>query len=195
MRYLPLVCTALVVAAAITFGQTDGGVTQPQAEGSPRSYVVTFSEFRLSEFADPALSSRDIADAFNRLRAEGTLDLVQSVRVAGVAGERSELMFSTSVPMTQEITIGENGASTRSVSWRDIGTIVRLDGSAQPGGMMLMKLQYETSAIQGDSDEPMGASQPRARFQTAVLLEPGRPVFVGGTSEEESCYLMAVLEE
>jgi hypothetical protein len=198
MRHIPLALALFVAAAAIAFAQPDrraSGEPAPQEAIEARPFFVTFSEFRLTDSADPALSSADIVEAFQRMRQEGTLELVQTVRMTGMEREESEVLFGKSVPITTGETAGGKGVGATSVDWEEVGTFVTMQGTSQADGMLL-RFRYESSGFdEGDAADPLTDRQARLRVSTAALLAPGKPALVGGTSADGSRYLLVMLED
>jgi hypothetical protein len=86
--------------------------------------------------------------------------------------------------------------SARQVQYRQVGTLVKLTAVSQ-ADKVLLKLSYEVSRLEGGApDNPEEAPDMIVtQFNTTLLIEPGKPTLVGGTSAEPTNFLLVSVTE
>ena len=77
---------------------------------------------------------------------------------------------------------------------QDVGTSVRVTAVPQ-GGKILLKLSYEASRFEGEAEEDSPPDTVKLQFNTTLLIEPGKPTLVGGSSADGSHLLMVSIGE
>jgi hypothetical protein len=203
MRPFLLLLAACMLTPAAVVGQEE----KPHEAGaaSPKSYVVQFTEFRLKNAADPNLSAADIVQAFQQPNAEETLELIETVRLSALDGHESMVQFGKSAAVTMGVANfggapnfpGGGRGNARQVQYRQVGTLVRLTAQSQ-AEKVLLKLSYEVSRLEApapDSAEDDAPDVNVIQFNTTLLVEPGKPTLVGGTSAEPTDFLVVSVTE
>jgi type II secretory pathway component GspD/PulD (secretin) len=154
--------------------------------------------------ADPKLSAADIVQAFQQPKAEETLQVMETVRLSALEGHEAMVQFGKNAAVTVGVT-NFSGApnfpggrgNARQVQYRQVGTLVKLTAQSQ-ADKVLLKLSYEVSRLEGGSPDGPEADAPDMsviQFNTTLLLEPGKPTLVGGTSAESTNFLLVSVAE
>jgi hypothetical protein len=201
MRQFLLLLAACVLAPAVVVGQEDS----PREAGaaSPKSYVVQLTEFRFHNAADPKLSAADIVRTFQQPNAEETLELIETVRLSALESHETTVQFGRNAALTVGVANFSGapnfpgGRNTRQIQYRQVGTLVRLTAQSQEE-KVLLKLTYEVSRLEGRAPDDPEADSPDViviQFNTTLLVEPGKPTLVGGTSAEPTNFLLVSVEE
>lgn len=197
MRYgLFLVACFFVANASLAqeTGPTSGGPATPAAAAAVQSYTVQLTEFRLKSTSDPKLSASELVASFEQMKKDGKLDLVETIRLSALEQYESMAQFGRRAAVTVGVTVGgANGPvgrpTTRSIQHQMVGTTVRLTATPQQG-KILLKLSYETARLEEEAKDAISPDTRMVQFNTTLLIEPGKPTLVGGSSAENSSYLL-----
>lgn len=97
------------------------------------------------------------------------------------------------------VTVGRTSAgpgrpTARHTQQQEVGTQVRVLASQQEG-KVLLKLSYNASRLEGEGTEDSPPDTSTVQFDTTLLLEPGTPTLVGGTSSKTGSYLLVSVAE
>lgn len=176
------------------------------ADADHRSYVVQLTEFRLKSASDTKMTADDIVAKFTE--GGDDVEVVQTVRLSTLTGFESFAQFGTVKSITTSWSSGSDrrggggppSAPVRSTTDYPVGTIARVKLSPV-GDSVAMQLKYEKSYVEGDEGkefDPATYVQPdrkSSQYETTLLLEPGKPAFVGGTSGDDSTYLVVSVSD
>jgi hypothetical protein len=201
MRHFLLLLAACVLAPEVVVGQEEN----PREAGaaSPKSYVVQLTEFRFANAVDPKLTAAHIVHAFQQADAEKSFELIETVRLTALESHETMVQFGRNTAVTVGVANFSGapnfpgGRNTRQTQYRQVGTLVRLTAQSQ-AEKVLLKLSYEVSRLEAQAPDDLEADSPDViviQFDTALLIEPGKPTLVGGTSAEPSNFLLVSVEE
>lgn len=195
MRSLALLLVLGAWGAGVAAAQEDNpGAASPPPTPATRSYVVQFTEFRLQDSADPKLAAREIVQSFDALQAEGKLQVTETVRLSALEGCECMAQFGKQAAITVGVTRGQPAGYARQVQYQQVGTMVRVTAKAQQDRVAL-QLSYEASHL-GESDaDDRPPETSTIQYNTTLLLQPGAPALVGGSSAGPSSFLLVTLSE
>ncbi|MHC4992206.1 MAG: hypothetical protein ACYTGC_14635 [Planctomycetota bacterium] len=190
---IPLSVMAVLAAVAMAqdAGRNDRGPAQ--REPAPKNYVVHLTEFRLGSSADPRLTADDILRSFDQANEEGTIDLIGTVRVHALGGHESRVQFGTRKAMTMGTSVSNRGAQTRSFQMQELGTIVQVTATPYQE-KVLLRLSYESSRVEGEEQDDGPPEIRLVQIDTTLLIRPGAPSLIGGTSAHGTQYLRVSIE-
>ena len=193
MRNILLALAVIVPFSAPSFAQ-DGGIRDAAApDAAIQSYVVQLTEFRLKASVDPTLKAKEIVQAFDKLKSDGKIDLIETVRLSALENHESMAQFGKTATVTTSISQTQRGR-VRSTQQREVGTMVELTAIPR-NGKILLKLHYEASRFDGAGTEDSPPDTLTTRFNTTLLVEPGTPTLVGGTTAGATSLLFVSIAE
>jgi hypothetical protein len=191
MRCIALSMVVSMFVSAVCVAQEDSQCDAGAATPGPavQSYVVQLTEFRLKSSSDPAMTANEVVKSFEEMSADGGVDVVEIVRLSALAGHESTVQFGKMTNAPVAVTYGGGFGSARQFQRQSVGTLVRVTAVPQEG-KVLLKLSYEASrlATAGPEDRPPDNST--VQFNTTLLIEPGKPTLVAGTSAETTTFLV-----
>lgn len=184
---------ASTVSVAQEFEPRDTPAESPAA--GLQSYVVQLTEFQLESSSDPKLTADNIVQSFDEMANEGKLEVVQIIRLSALERRETMVQFGKMVTVTSAVLpAGPGRGESRRTQQLEVGTLARLTAEPQEG-KVLLQLSYEASRVEGDGHEDSPPEIRRIQFHTSLLIEPGKPVLVGGVSIEETSFLLVSITE
>lgn len=154
-----------------------------------QTYLVTVTEFRLSEAIDARTAPSEIVELFQRLRGEGKLELVESVSLSAVESIETSVRFGKLISVTVGATVAPAVGRIRNYQQREIGTIVRV--LAEPRGeQVALRVAYEASRPVGEGTDESPPDIHSFQTTSTLLLDPGVPKLVGGTVGDGTTFLI-----
>lgn len=198
MRSLLQSVAVCVFIPSIVLAQDDVVQDAPEkpAAAKAQSYVVQVTEYRLKDSGDPRLSAQDLLKGFDAMKSDGTLDLIETVRLSALEGHESMSQFGRSTFLTTGVAAtGFGGRTTsRTLQQTTLGTILTVTASPQEG-KVLLKLSYEASRHGEAKAEDTPPDMSKVQVNTTLLVEPGTPTLIGGLSTDDATNLLLVLVE
>lgn len=178
-------------------GQASRGavVATPGLPGLPtevgQAFSVTFTEFRLPAAIESGWTAGEIEESFASLKTEGKVDLVESVTLSTVESQETMVTFGKRVAVTTGLmAMGGPGTRTlRNVQDRQLGTTVRVKAESR-GERVVMSLIYESSRLVGEGAEDAPPDTHSIQLTSTLVLEPGVPKLVGGTTGDGTLFLI-----
>jgi hypothetical protein len=157
-----------------------------------QTFIVTFTEFRLPAEIETGLTASEIEESFERLKTEGKVDLIESVTLSTVESQETMVRFWKRVAVTTGVMAmpGPGARNVRSVQERELGTIVRLKAESR-GEQVVMNLIYQSSRLVGEGAEDAPPDTHSIQLTSTLLLELGVPKLVGGTTGDQSSFVIA----
>ncbi len=157
-----------------------------------KSYDVLLTDFQWQS-PDPQITSQEIVKSFDQLKDDGKLSSIETVRLSVLEGHECMVQFGKTVAVVVGRTgdqIGRPGA----VSTRDtkIGTILRVKANTRSDDTVLLKIEYEASRL-SDADMNVEIGSPEINVRKvgmSVVVKPGTPILLGGTSADPTSYMM-----
>lgn len=172
-------------------------VAHPPVRAKQRSqtYVVQLTEFHLKDAANPGLSTDQIVQTYQQLAKEGELDVVETIRLTALEGHQSLVQVGRRATVTVGmVSAGPGRGTNRQTRQEMIGTMVTVTAEPQEQ-KILLKLAYESARLEEKDSEEDPADTITQQFQTSLLLEPGEPELVGGSSAGSSAFLVVEIEK
>ena len=190
MRCIVLFIAVNVLLSAVSFAQEDSQRDASPATSDPavQSYVVQLTEFRLKSSSNPALTASDIVASFEQMSGDGMVDVVEIVRLSALAGFETVAQFGKMATVTVGVAQPFGGrGSARQI--QNVGTVVRITAFSQEE-KVLLKLTYEATRLRDSPQEDIPPDAVTVSVNTTLLIEPGKPTLVAGTSADATTFLL-----
>lgn len=196
MRYIALLLVAHLLGSAVSVAQEGSPFDASAAPPVPtQSYAVQLTEFRLKSATDPTLTASDIVKTFEQMRNDGKVDLIEIIRLSALEGQESSVQIGKAANVTIAMTAVAGGRPPmRQMQTQTVGTSARVTAVGQ-GGKVLLNLSYEASRFEGPGQEDSPPDTVTVQFNTTLLIEPGKPTLVGGTSAEATHLLLVSISD
>lgn len=142
--------------------------------------------------------SREATDRFMRAVAAEDDTLVEEFRMTAIEGQRVNCGSRKTVPVVQGLNVGRTGVSTRSISNRDVGTVVEMTPSIH-GDMIVLECELAKS-LSDVSDVLVGEYKDGSVYaditreftlETAVACETGKTTVVY-SRQDDCCWTLVV---
>lgn len=190
MRLSTILLFASITFSSFCYAQEDKN-SQPvtnKSSGLGSAYVVQLTEFRMKKSSDVRISSSEIVKAFDELKDNGDIEIIESIRLSALPTYESMVQIGKKATVTVGVVNAPGRGATRQTQQQMIGTMVRL--TAEPSdGKTLLKLSYEASRFEGEGSDDSPPDTKTFQINTTLLLERSKTALVGGTSAESSTFL------
>lgn len=190
-----LVTVCLLVLGSIFYcdGRCHGG-DGPVVVGMG-SYVVEVTEFQIKSAADPKLTSDRILDAFNERKRgkESEIEMLDTTRINVIDGESAKVSVTNESPIVIKANKEGGKSGKPPVAFREIGTTLEVTATPHEDKIRL-KLRYRSSRQPAKKARDRSDSHDVYEVDSTILLEPGVPVFLGGSSREPGNHLVVSIE-
>ena len=195
MRSLLLLAAASLFSCSFCYGADEPASTAAKSlEGAePSAYIVEFTEFQLKGPPNTKLNAHDLVRVLEEEKTSDNVKFVETVRLSVLTNHESLVQFGKAVTVTVGAVLSASGRA-RNTQTRQVGTIARVTASHQ-NGHVLLKLMYEAARHNGQGTDDSPPDVTTSKFETTLLLKPGIPALVGGTSAEPSSYLLVTLSQ
>ena len=159
-----------------------------------QSYFLLLREFRIKMPLDYNLTAPEIAKSFDQLKKDGKVELIDTIRLTVLENNESMVMFGKRTNVTTGVGRTPQGLRQISQASFQLGTSVRATVSPQDS-KVLLKLSYDASRLEGVATEETPPDTITVQFSTSLLLELGMPTLVGGSTAEETDFLMVTISK
>ena len=179
MHRLVMILVVSVVVCGVVWAQGGRGSTAPSAETPVRSCTVWLTEFRMAAPEGRVLREEEIIRAYQKMNADGTLDIVHTFSVVVSEGAPASLNHGGEKPILIGSPSNTEGLRA-SIQYRSIGSkidIRPLDSSERPRFGIL----YESSGIEPDptiTDTPIFTQM---RLSSVIEITPGETALLGSS--------------
>lgn len=158
----------------------------------PRTYVFQIAEIRTAEAAPVELTAAEVLKWLEEAQKSGRIELLETVRMTAVEGQKSLAQFGRSVAVVAgETQTSEGRRQIR--ERRDFGTIVNLVAKSL-GDTVGVDLGYEAARLV-EGSEGGAAETITTQVKTKLILEPGKPTLVTAKASKSGTYLVLILEK
>ncbi len=195
MRLSILLFLASIVISSASFSQE----VQDTQDVSKKSgellnvRVVQLTEFRMKKASDVHLSSSEIVKSFEEMKADGDIEVIETIRLSALPGHESMMQIGKTATVVVGVANAPGRGQVRQRQQQIIGTMVRL--TAEPiDGKVLLKLSYEASRFEGEGSDDVPPDMKTFQVNTTLVLDPSQTVLVGGTSAESSTFLAVAVK-
>ena len=152
------------------------------------SFIVQLTEYRLRQPVDPPRSVSDILAILARPGGNEEYQPIETIRLSALSGTESTVQFGRRVNVTVGTTTNRGG-TVKNVQAVDVGTLVRVTPALQAGKVAL-KLEFESSRIEGDATQDSPPDISTTQIKTTQLLELGKPSLVGSTTSTANSVIL-----
>ena len=160
---------------------------EPMNSAEPESYILQLTEFRLASASDPKLTPSEIVDRF--VSGDEGVTPVSTVRMSALSDIKCMAQFGRQTAVTTGSMTTGRGTTQRATQMIQVGTMVRFTASPR-AGKVLVELSYESSQLEGEGTDSSPPDTVTSQFETAALVEFGKPKLIGGTSEGQTSFLI-----
>lgn len=180
MHRLVMILVVSVVVCGVVWAQGGRGNVPPRAENSTRSYTVWLTEFRMTAPEGRVLREEEILQAYEKMNADGTLDIVRTFSVVASEGALASLQHAGEKPILLGSIANTEGIKA-SIQYRNINSNVEvriLDSGERPR----FGIDYESSSLEPDpilTDNPIFT---RIRLASVIEITPGQAVLLGSST-------------
>ncbi len=136
------------------------------------------------------VTGEDFGFLLRALQTEGRVEILSRPSIMVQDGQDAEITIGEQVPTVQDVSVGIGGIVTPSVSYVDVGIMLKVTPIINPDGYVNMEIEPEISAI-GTSSVSIGAGITLPIFTkrnaiTSVTVKDGETIIIGGliTSRE-----------
>ena len=178
LKQICLIFVSLLIAGA---SSAQDASTSLGSAAKPTTYVVQITEFRLNKTLDPSLTAAQILELVSSKDDNAGYEPIETIRLSTLSGTESMVQFGRLVNVTVGKNMTRGGETQRTLQAFDVGTIVRVTATPENGSVS-MKLTYETSRLDGNSDEDTPPELTKTQISTTQLLELGKPRLVGSST-------------
>ncbi len=203
MRYFAWMigCCGLAVGMLGSAAAQELGRAKPEPPAGveavrPRTYVFQIAEIRTAEAAPVELTSAEVLkwleEAQKSGQKSGQIELLETVRLTVIEGQKSLAQFGRSVPVVTGESQTVEGRR-QILERRDFGTIVNLVAKAI-GDAVGVELGYE-AARPSDGTDGGPAEMTTTQVKSKLIVEPGKPTLVTAKSSKSGTYLVLILEK
>lgn len=192
MHRLVMILVVSVVVCGVVWAQGGRGNVPPRAENSTRSYTVWLTEFRMAAPEGRVLREEEILQAYEKMNAEGTLDIVHTFSVVVSEGAQTSLGHGGEKPILSGSPSNTEGIRA-SIHYRSIGSkidIRPLDSNERPR----FAIDYESSGVEPDpilTDNPIFT---RIRLASVIEIATGETVLLGSSTAFGGRYVVVTVE-
>ena len=161
-------------------GGTPAGTTPSVAlsqgtTGAPTSLFPGFTYF---------YSRGSIAASLTALQTLTKINVVSAPKLMVLNNQTASLQVGEQVPILSETstsTIGTNAPVVNSVDYRDTGIILKITPRVNSGGVVLLDLSQEVSAVEATTNPQIGSPTFSTRkIATSVAVQDGEVIALGG---------------
>ncbi|TVQ78529.1 MAG: hypothetical protein EA380_05965 [Phycisphaeraceae bacterium] len=180
MHRLVMILVASVVVCGVVWAQAGRGSTAPSAGTPVRSYTVWLTEFRMAAPEGRVLREEEIIRAYEKMNADGTLDIVHTFSVVASEGTPASLNHGGEKPILIGSPSNTEGGLRGNIQYRSIGSkidIRPLDSNERPKFGIL----YESSGIEPDptiTDTPIFTQM---RLSSVIEITQGETALLGSS--------------
>ena len=152
------------------------------------SFIVQLTEYRLKQPLDPSRSVSEILASLAKPGDNEEYQPIETIRLSALSGTESTAQFGRRVNVTIGTTTNRGG-TVKNVQAVDVGTLVRVTPALQAGKVAL-KLEFESSRIEGDASADSPPDISTTQIKTTQLLELGKPSLVGSTTSTANSVIL-----
>jgi len=161
--------TQYIESPASTVGQRGTGVSLP---GKPES-GITFGFINSTEILTATL---------NALETEGQTKTLTNPKVITTNNQEAKIQIGSKVPFSTT-TVGSSGVSTQSITFVDVGFIIRVTPTINVDNRIRLKVVPEVSEVADTSVSPPTINTTTA--DTEVMIKDGETLVIGGLVSEK----------
>lgn len=133
-------------------------------------------------------ANSDISAVLNALEGLTKVNVLSSPKLLVINNESASLQVGSQVPVsTGSVTSGLVGGITNSIDYRDTGVILKITPRVNAGGLVLLDIAQEVSAVQATSANSgggtVGGQSPTfttRRIATSIAIQDGETIALGG---------------
>ena len=166
-----------------------GIVTGPNHDFIAGTDIGATGESSLGGFTF-TMTSEDFNFLFRALQVEGRLEVLSRPAIMVQDNQEAAITIGERVPTVQNVVVSAAGVVTPSVSYEDVGVILKVTPIVNPDGYVSMEIAPEISSI-GTSSISIGSGVTLPTFtersaETTVTVKDGETIIIGGliTSRE-----------
>jgi hypothetical protein len=158
------------------------------------SYVIQVTELHTNVPIDAKMDSKELLGKFEQLKKDGTVELLETVRLSALDGQESMAQFGRQAAVTAGTSQVMPGRAVRNIQMREVGTLVRVTVQRHEG-KVLLNLTYEASRLgeQANQDSPPDVAT--VSCKTTLAVGPGQMVLAGSMFSATSTLLLVSVEE
>jgi type II secretory pathway component GspD/PulD (secretin) len=138
-------------------------------------------------------SARELTAKVRDLQKRGLIASVQRIQLTALNGQTARTEARQSGPFTTGVALGRGGLASQSMSYRNVGTSVRVKPEIAADGLVGLELRVEDARVRPAegvtlaTDKKKGANVPGTEFLTSTLetwlrFRPGHIVLAQGTA-------------
>ncbi|WP_164101039.1 hypothetical protein [Candidatus Laterigemmans baculatus] len=202
MRTFVLFLAAAALTAGVAASQDRVVKEGATAESTKavRTFMVRFTEVRLDAAPDPSLTADEVVKlltepADDKAPDDKAPEVVEMVRLSVLERNPTMVQFGRSAAVTTGQSFsGRDRPPVRQTQMMQVGTAVHVLATPQDD-KVLLETTYESSRFDGEGTADGPPEIATVQIAGRLLLEPGKPTLVGGTSAKSGTYLLVIIEE
>jgi hypothetical protein len=158
------------------------------------SYVIQVTELHTNVPIDAKMDSKELLGKLEQLKKDGTVELLETVRLSALEGQESMAQFGRQAAVTAGTSQVVPGRAVRNIHMTQVGTLVRVTARRHEG-KVLLKLTYEASRLGEQANQDSPPDVVSVQCNTTLAVAPGQTVLAGSMFSATSTLLLVSVEE